>query len=81
MVADSLTGKQTLRRSVQALVLAYLLVFAALIAVAGTIAVFGNPHAGEAVVQLDLALKRTARAAPPAAAALQPPPAQTAPAA
>ena len=61
------------RRGAQALGLAYLFVFAALLALGGGIALLGDPHAGDAVVTLDLHLKRAAHGAPPAA----PPPAQT----
>lgn len=76
MVAGSLTGERALRRGAQALALAYLLVFAALIAVGAGIAFLGNPHAGESGAQLDLQWKRVAplRAAPPSGA---PAPGQT----
>ena len=64
----------SVRRGAQALAFAYFLVFAALLALVGGIALLGNPHAGDPVVHLDLRPKRVAYAAPSAA----PPPAQTA---
>ncbi|MGA7674979.1 MAG: divergent polysaccharide deacetylase family protein [Rhizomicrobium sp.] len=77
MAASSMTedasSPRSARRGAQVLALAYFLVFATLFALAGGIALFGNPHAGDPVVHLDLRLKRVARAAPPA----PPPPVQT----
>jgi hypothetical protein len=52
---------------VQALALAYLFVFAALLALVGAVAFLGDPHAGDPVVRLDLHLKHVAHAAPPPA--------------
>jgi polysaccharide deacetylase 2 family uncharacterized protein YibQ len=73
MAASSMTGDppRSIRRGAQALALAYLFVFAALLAVVGGIAFLGDPHAGDPVVRLDLHLKRVVHRAPHAA----PPPA------
>ena len=77
MAASSMTedasSPRSARRGAQVLALAYFLVFATLFALAGGVALFGNPHASDPVVHLDLRLKRVARAAPPA----PPPPVQT----
>ncbi|MDE2161523.1 MAG: divergent polysaccharide deacetylase family protein [Alphaproteobacteria bacterium] len=61
-----------MRRGAQALALAYLVVFAALIATAAAITFLGNPQVGEAVAQLDLAPKRVAHRAPAATPAGSP---------
>jgi polysaccharide deacetylase 2 family uncharacterized protein YibQ len=73
MAASSMTGDMSspgnVHRGAQALAFAYLLVFAALLALVGGIALLGNSHAGDPVVHLDLHLKRVAQVAPPAAPA------------
>ncbi|HEY0283184.1 MAG TPA: divergent polysaccharide deacetylase family protein, partial [Rhizomicrobium sp.] len=75
MAASSMTGDlsppRSQRRGAQALAFATLFVLVSLLALAGGIAVLGNPHAGDQVASLELHLKRVARGAPPAA----PPPA------
>jgi len=88
MATGSIAGNDSLlggaRHGVRILALAYILVFAALIVLVAGIAVFGNPHAGDAVEQINIDLtrhvvKKTAAAAKPATPAQPPtqPPAAT----
>jgi uncharacterized protein len=58
MVAEN--GMASGRRAFSALVLAWGLALAALLGTAGSIALFGNPHAGEPVIRLDLTLRPVA---------------------
>ncbi|MDE2135169.1 MAG: divergent polysaccharide deacetylase family protein [Alphaproteobacteria bacterium] len=71
-MTGGVSSPESVRRGAQALALAYVLVFAVLFGIAGGVAFLGDPHAGDPVAQLDLHLKRVARAVPPK----QPPPAQ-----
>ncbi len=67
------------RHGVRVLAFAYLAVFTAVVALAAGVAIFGDPHAGDPVVRLELKKTRTMRAAaqlPSSASAV--PPAQTA---
>ena len=60
MAASSMIGDDAMRggasRGLRLLALAYIFVFAALIALGAAIALLGDPHAGEPLVRLDLAL-------------------------
>jgi len=79
MATSSMTGDDPIRgvrRGAQLLALAYLLVFAALVALAAAIGFLGNPRAGDSVAHLDLHPRHIAQATtrtvaqqtPPAAA-------------
>ncbi len=64
-MTGGVSSPESVRRGALALALAYVLVFAVLFGLAGGVAFLGDPHAGDPVAQLDLHLKRVARAAPP----------------
>jgi len=66
-MAASMTGDDPIRgvrRGAQLLALAYLLIFAVLVALAAAIGLFGDPRAGTAVVRLDLRPRHVAQATP-----------------
>jgi uncharacterized protein len=70
MAASSIAGdaspKGDARRGLRLLAYAYLVLFALIFALAAGIALFGDPHAGDPVLRLDLSLspRKTANAAP-----------------